>query len=74
MTATKRNNTLFLLCTYDVNGVLLNTYCKVSEAGIGEYDTLTQPVNNTEGKITFIKAFVFDTGSALSPVAESITK
>lgn len=68
------NDALFLLCTYDVNGVLLNTYCKVSEAGIGEYDTLTQPVDNTEGKIAFIKAFVFDTVSVLSPVAESITK
>ena len=42
--------------------------------GVGEYDTLTQAVDNTEGKIAFIKAFVFDTVSVLSPVAESITK
>ena len=68
------NDALFLLCTYDENGVLLNTYCKTSKVGVGEYDTLTQPVDNTEGKIAFIKAFVFDTENVLSPLADVAEK
>jgi len=66
---------LYMLCTYDEHGVLINAYIKTSTASAGEEDTLVvENIANADGKVKSVKAFVFDTAKLLSPLAKAIEK
>lgn len=68
-------NALLIICTYDADGVLVNSYFKTTTAEIGETDTFTTvEIADGERKVASAKAFVFDELKLLSPLAKAIEK
>ena len=69
------SNALLMICTYDADGILINSYHKISTATAGETDTFTTvEITDGERKVDFAKAFVFDTVNVLTPLADVVIK
>ena len=62
---------LLMICTYNSSGVLVNTYFKTSDVGMGKEDTLATGAITDENVVS-ARAFVFDNERMLCPIAQAV--